>query len=460
VKNCPYPIFPTSYQLRDERNSRGFCVGVADHATEAKGWCHDMLEAEHSLGAGHPAGKQLWQIIKRPGDEVAVAVVVWAASALHLKERDLWIGWDPMRRASRLNLIVGNSRLLILEATREPNLASQVLSAALRVLPEQWEAAHGYKPLLAEAFTDVETHHGTTYKVTNWTALGLTKGFARQRADFYVANERPKKLWVKELYPEARTILCKPTLPPELQVAQIAPAFCRSQLSIGQARSLREVLRQIPDPRRSSHTYKLSGMLTAVAMGILAGEVSFNGVMRFIRRLTQDMRRTLGFPKKKEANFYRVPSYNALADTLRKLDLEQVSHLFAQWEQAHQGQLPRSLAFDGKDLGKGLGHLISLVISTGEEAGTPMAQRTVDPGHEQAAALSILTDPAVQIEGHILTADALHCQHKQLQAIGARGGEFVISLKDNQKTALEYAKSQLETSTPLLPPSRKRSAGA
>jgi hypothetical protein len=102
-----------------------------------------------------------------------------------------------MRLASRLNLTVGNSRLLILQATREPNLASQVLSAALRVLPAQWMLAHGYKPLIAEAFTDLETHHGTTYKVTHWTPLGQTKGFTRHHADFYVPNGRPKNSGAK-----------------------------------------------------------------------------------------------------------------------------------------------------------------------------------------------------------------------------------------------------------------------
>jgi hypothetical protein len=113
-------------------------------------FCATALAQEHALGAGHPAGRRLYQIVRRAADQEPVAVLLWAASALHLKDRDAWIGWDGMTRSRRLALIVNNSRLLLLEKTREPNLATQVLAAALRALPAQWSDAHGYEPLLAE----------------------------------------------------------------------------------------------------------------------------------------------------------------------------------------------------------------------------------------------------------------------------------------------------------------------
>jgi hypothetical protein len=445
-----HSIFPTSYQLAHEVSTRNFVVGIADHQTEAKAWCQRMLDAEHSLGAGKPVGKQLWQVIQRPGDHAAVAVIVWAASSLHLKERDRWIGWDKKLCASRLNLIVGNSRLLILEEHREPNLASQALSAAMRVLRQQWLAVYGYEPLIAEGFTDIETHHGTTYKVTNWTPLGHTQGFARHQASVYVPNERPKKLWCKELCKGARHILCQPELPTELRCAQIIPPYHPSQLKVSQRDSLLDVFRQVPDPRRSSHSYKISSTLCAVTMAMLAGQQNFNAIMRFIKALPQQQRKALGFPLAKNGSGYKVPVYNTVATMLKALDLAHVSELFAQWEQAHQGSLPRSLSLDGKSLGKGLGHLISMVISDGDAAGIPMAQATVDAGHEQAAVLKILRDPAVQIEGFTVTADALHCQEKQMCEVVNRGADFVFSLKNNQPTAFAYAQQQLATEPPLF----------
>jgi hypothetical protein len=56
----------------------------------------------------------------------------------------------------------------------------------------------GYRPLLAESFTDPEACAGTCYKASNWEPVGFSAGYRHHRADFYVPNERPKKRW---LYP-------------------------------------------------------------------------------------------------------------------------------------------------------------------------------------------------------------------------------------------------------------------
>lgn len=451
------PSADTSVRLAHERTSRGFIVGLAE-GVEAKIWCREQLVREHRLGAGSPAGNQVWQVVCRLEDKLPLAIVVWAASALHLKDRDAWIGWDQRLRSSRLGLIVNNSRLLILEATRQPNLASQSLSAALRVLPLHWEAVHGFAPVLAEAFTDIESHAGTTYKVTNWTPLGLTKGQSRQRADFYVANERPKKLWVKELRPDARAVLCAAQLPSELQVAEItAPAFTSNPLTLGQTRSLREVFRLVPDPRRESHSFKVSSMLTLTCLGLLCGATSFSQLMRRIQATPQGLRKDIGLPCKRGTVFYRVPCYNALRNLLKRIDLHILGQLLGQWQQQHQGQLPRSLAVDGKDLGKELGYLISLVI-TGEEgeSGTPVAMRTVGAGHELSAAQAIFADPQVHLTGAIVTADALHCQQESARLVVGRGSNYAFSLKDNQPSVCAEAQRLLEGAAPLLPPRRKK----
>ena len=166
-----------SSNFAENKSMAPLTVKVAESPDELAR-CRAVLDVEHALGTGHPAGKQLWQWVCRSGERDPVAVVIWAASAWHLKKRDEWIGWDAMKRSKRLGLIVNNTRLLILEKSREPNLATQVLGAALRVLCGQWEQVHGYRPLLAEAFTDIETHHGTSYKASNWIGP-RSSGFIR-----------------------------------------------------------------------------------------------------------------------------------------------------------------------------------------------------------------------------------------------------------------------------------------
>lgn len=83
------------------------------------------------------------------------------------------------QRLERLKLVVQNRRFLLLRAKgQSPNLASQVMGAVLRALPEQWQERFGYRPLLAESFTDPEAYEGTCYKASNWEAVGWSAATA------------------------------------------------------------------------------------------------------------------------------------------------------------------------------------------------------------------------------------------------------------------------------------------
>ena len=125
---------------------------TAEEWREAK----EALGREHGLGAGREAGDRLCQLVYEEGK--LAAVLVWCAAAWHLKARDEAVGWDAVTRSERLKLVVQLRRFLVLEAARRPNLASQCLGAGLRELVGQWEQEHGYRPLLAESFSDPESH--------------------------------------------------------------------------------------------------------------------------------------------------------------------------------------------------------------------------------------------------------------------------------------------------------------
>jgi len=97
-------------------------------------------------------------------DDARAALVTWGQAALKLNDREQFIGWSDVERAQRLGLVVQNRRTLVLADTRMPNLAPRALGSACRVLPEQWEQKHRYKPVLVETFTDIEQFEGTCYK--------------------------------------------------------------------------------------------------------------------------------------------------------------------------------------------------------------------------------------------------------------------------------------------------------
>ncbi|MEZ5327962.1 MAG: ISAs1 family transposase [Verrucomicrobiales bacterium] len=425
-------------------------VTVATSA-EDLAFCKDRLEAEHSLGDTKAAGHRLWQIVRREG--VPVAVVVWAASALRLKDRDAWIGWDTVTRAKRLKLVVNNTRFLVLDETREPNLASQSLGAALRALPIQWQAVHGFLPLLAESFTDIESHSGTTYKATNWIALGHSKGFARHRADYYIKNDRPKKLWIFPLHPEAKDRLCARQLPPEHAAAETVGADGRCALKVGQLRSLSDVFAALPDDRtRDSVRYPLRSLLSIISMALLCGAASIKDIHRLAQRLTQPQRAAIGLRRRggKNANaFYPVPCANTYTNILARIDHRQLAHLLTLWISAQHGHLPRTLALDGKNLRDKLGMLVSLVDT---RTGTPIAMAVApDAGAEARLTAELLGRPEVELSGATVSADALHCQIETACTIVMdKGGDYILSVKNNQPTLLQTVQHQLENTPPLF----------
>ena len=56
----------------------------------------ERLDGEHYLGSTPPVGDFLRQVVEREGQPVAL--LVWGAAALKLKDREAWIGWSISQR--------------------------------------------------------------------------------------------------------------------------------------------------------------------------------------------------------------------------------------------------------------------------------------------------------------------------------------------------------------------------
>ncbi len=113
--------------------------------------------------------------------------------------RDAWIGWSDDERARNLQLIVNNSRFLILPWVRMKGLASQILGACARQLPRDWEKLYGYRPLLLETLVDAGRFRGTCYRAANWIYLGQTTGRGRMDRQHAAHGEAVKDLYVYPL---------------------------------------------------------------------------------------------------------------------------------------------------------------------------------------------------------------------------------------------------------------------
>jgi len=414
----------------------------------------ELLGKEHYLGAGRDVGRTLVQIVHHRGRWAAL--LVWGPASMKLIDRDQWIGWTHTQRAERLGLAVQNRRFLVLAATRMPNLASRALGLAVRALPEQWELKHGYKPLLAETFTDIEAFEGTCYKAAGWEPCGMSKGFERKhRADFYRKHNRPKKLWIKPLSRNTRAILCSTDVAAAYR-AGIERQSPERMLPLKklQIESLREALSQVPDPRRGNRSWPIGTLLTLIGMGLLAGRKNLSEIHRFGQFLTQQQRQWLRFLPKPDGKLgRRAPSYKALYNLLKQLDPNVLADALKGWLGHHQGTLPRALALDGKyvrDL------VLTLALSE-HESGAPVAMTIASkaPKCEASKIEGELTAAKrlygeSDIAGATVTADALHCERENMQMVVENGGDFLFQLKSNQPNAFDQAAKIATTATPLF----------
>jgi hypothetical protein len=400
-----------------------------------------QLTSHHYLGAGRPVGDYLRQFVERDG--VPVALLVWGPSCYALKDRDRWIGWSASQRVSRLKLIVQNRRFLVLTPKgQSPNLASQAMGAALRALADHWGEAFGYRPLLAETFTDPEAYGGTCYKASNWDPVGWSEGYSRHRADFYIANERPKKLWLRELAPRARAHLRAVQLPQASRAGLIAPPSGVLPVTQPQMKSLGDVFRHAPDPRAPNTHFRIGPVLTLIAMALLAGRRDIAEIVRFATTLTPAQRRQLGLPRKHGTRaFYKVPGYGVFYALLTRMDAEAFAALLSQWLWARAGTLPQALAMDGKMIRDHIG----LLTLAQHEDGSPQAlavydQKEATPRCEQTAAAALIQSlPA--LDNQIITADPLHCQRKTARAIVEKGGDYLLQIKGNQPKLFKQAQA-------------------
>lgn len=380
-----------------------------------------VLKEEHYLKAGRPAGNTVWQgIYQTDGDEgypVLCAVLCWSGAALRLKDRDEWIDWDPLTRGSRLPLVTQLRRFLVLESRREANLATRCMGLALRELPGHFEEKYGYRPLLAESFSDPQLHEGTIYKASNWEPLGFSKGFSRHKSEFYLDEKNPKKYWIYPLHKNAKQLLSSSSPLPEIfqKGTSEGVAGARCALTCKHLRSLSDAFHNVPDHRSPmSRRYSKIGIFGLIAHGLLVGAPTVKAIWKRCGALSQAQRKAIGLNVRNKHGRLVMPSYDALNNFINDVDPAALAKALNQWLAVHQDKLPKSLALDGKDLGHTLGAIVTLCR---HEDGRPVAMAAYSGAKEDCeltVAQELIRESGDFLENATITSDALHTQKKRI----------------------------------------------
>jgi Druantia protein DruA len=164
---------------------------------------NELIERYHYLRYRVPVGANLRYLVRSTAVEQVLGCLLWSSPAWKMAARDRWIGWSDEQRLRNLQLVVNNSRFLILPWVRVRNLASTTLALCARQLPDDWEQLYGYRPRLLETVVDVK-FRGTSYRAANWIYLGETRGRGRMDRQHAAHGRAIKGIFVYPLFRNVR----------------------------------------------------------------------------------------------------------------------------------------------------------------------------------------------------------------------------------------------------------------
>lgn len=139
-----------------------------------------------------------------------------------------------------------------------------------------------------------------------------------------------------------------------------------------------------------------------------------------------------------------IPSHDTFRRIFILLDPEKFRKAFIGWVKVvTQDKDIKQICIDGKALRRsferGKAHsAVHMVNAWSTGVSLSLGQVKVDNKSNEITAMPKLLD-LLDIKGHIVSADAIHCQVKTAKKILERGGDYLLGLKGNQ----EYLKSRV-----------------
>ena len=191
----------------------------------------------------------------------------------------------------------------------------------------------------------------------------------------------------------------------------------------------------LEDPRQAGKVlYPLPEIMLLVLCGEVSGADGFVEIARWGEMNLAFLRRFLPFA-------HGVPSHDALTDLFNALDHEAFRDAFIAWAQSLRNE-PESeawkevVAIDGKtsrrsgDKAKGRAAL-HLVSAWASQQCLVLGQEAVEDKENEIVAIPRLLK-MLELEGALVTIDAMGCQKNIAQTIRDKGADYLLPVKDNQ----------------------------
>ena len=188
----------------------------------------------------------------------------------------------------------------------------------------------------------------------------------------------------------------------------------------------------LPDPRSSNKRHKLIDIVTITICAVICGADTWDQIEEYGHAKYDWFKEFLELP-------YGIPSHDTFNNFFSKIDPEEFRKCFINWVQSiFKLVCGQSVAIDGKTLrrshdnsnGKAAIHMVSAWASANNLV---LGQiKTNEKSNEITAIPELLK--LIEIEGAIITIDAMGCQKNIAKTIIDNGGDYALDLKENQET--------------------------
>jgi predicted transposase YbfD/YdcC len=199
----------------------------------------------------------------------------------------------------------------------------------------------------------------------------------------------------------------------------------------------------LPDPRHTRNRRHLLGDVLVISVcGVIVGCSGPTSIERWAKAKEDWLRELLALPN-------GIPSRDCIRRVLSALQPEAFQKCFQQWiaaclvEKTEDGQA--TIAIDGKTMrrshdreaGMGPLHMVGAWLS---EQGLALGQIATEEKSNEITAIPELIDQ-IDVNGAVVTIDAMGCQKEIAKKIVAAGGDYVLAVKDNHPTLHQAIKA-------------------
>ena len=195
---------------------------------------------------------------------------------------------------------------------------------------------------------------------------------------------------------------------------------------------LKEVLEGVTDPRdRRGVRHCLTAILCLSVVGVLAGCRTLEAMREHVADLGPDDLGDLGLEEGRA-----LPSESTIRRVLERVNADDLDARVASRLRTRVGAIGgrRVIAVDGKTMRgarTGSNPAPHLLAALDQASGVVVGQRRVSDKSNEIPALPDLLAP-MDLDGALITADAMHTQRSTAQWIISRGAHYLLTVKDNQ----------------------------